>query len=276
MGIAKSGISVARQSRRKMKIISTTRIEASQSVFGHLTFDDRNESLNPIGHIKEVRLRLADDSHADSWAALEKRLAAIILAAQLHAPHIGKFHLVIARRRQHEVLVIDRVGHVALHFNRKFARNRFDAPTRDFHVLLAQRTLHIGDGQVVSGKPVGIHPKPHRVARPANIDRAHAGHGLQPLNGDALNDLVKLGTVVPVGVKRNRHNGARIGLGLCYPHIFDFGRQPPLGAAHPVAHVVGRFVDIAAQVKLHGDLRTLLCGGRADEPNALNGSDFLF
>ena len=71
--------------------------------------------------------------------------------------------------------------------------------------------------------------------------------------------------VVLLAGEREPHHGLRVGVALGDDRLLDLVGQLVARARHAVAHVVGRGLDVAAELELDGDLRDLLAAQRGHD-----------
>ena len=137
----------------------------------------------------------------------------------------------------------------------------------------ASRTAVIG--QLVGGEPVGLHPDVDRAVEPAH--EPHLAHPERALELD-LDDLVgQLGQLAQRPVAGHRH---REGGRLVVVELRDDGRlrvagEVPDREGDLLADVLGRHVDVPAQLELHDDDGLAGAGDRAQLADALHGVDHL-
>jgi len=79
-----------------------------------------------------------------------------------------------------------------------------------------------------------------------------------------------------VSLPRASHTiGCALTVDALHDRVLSFGRQPSAHARDAVAHVVGRLVDVAAELELDGDDRALLAARRAQRLHSLERRELL-
>ena len=130
---------------------------------------------------------------------------------------------------------------------------RDDLAGRQLDIAAAHRRLDIGDGQIAGGKRAAVEPDADGVAPlTANIDAGHALERRQPVDEEAVDIIGDPGRRHAFGCHGKPHHRVGVAIVLDDARLVGAFRQARPDAADSVAHIVGGFVDIAADFE-HDD-----------------------
>ena len=149
----------------------------------------------------------------------------------------------------------------------------FDAASRDLRVLRLDGAGHVGDGEVVGAKPVGVEEEVD-LSRPSSDDDDLA---------DAA-DAFQLASKLLVGVlrdvadrsrrrNRQRHDRRRVGIELLDRRLLDRARQQRQHTVHSIADFLRGDVAVLLEQERDDDLRDAFRRVRAELVDAADRVD---
>src|SRR5690606_32370353 len=207
-----------------------------------------------------------DDAQADVGHAVAAQVGTPLLGAQFDPGHVAQAHHVavgaLADRQPRELL---RGTVAAFHAQGEIARGRFDAAGGQLDVLRAQRRFDVARGDAARGHGVAVQPDAHGIALGAA--QLHAGHAVQrgePVDHVAVGVVGQLHRVHHGGTHVEPDDDVGVGLDLGDLRRVSLVRQAIHDPADAVAHVVGRRLDVAAEVELDGDVGAAVAALRLD------------
>ncbi len=168
-------------------------------------------------------------------------------------------------------------GEPGIGLDRQLALRRGDEPAGQLDVLLLDRALDVEHRQPARRERGAVDPDPHGVAPlAADIDRRDAGHGREPVDIDALQELGQLERVERRGGDADPHDGGGVGVDLAHDRQVDALGQAGHDARDAVAHVGGGGVGVAPDPELDRHRGALVLARRGDLANALEPRDRAF
>ena len=168
--------------------------------------EPRQALLHALDHRHRVLARLPADLEDHRRHAVEPRRRPLLLGAVFRVADVAHAHGRAGEVGHHEVVEGLRVGHPAHGAQRGLVEPRRHVAAGQVGVLPHQRVAHAGDGQLVRGQPVRIHPHVDRARQAAHdADLADTRRALQQRPRDLVGDLRQLAQR-PVARQRDREH----------------------------------------------------------------------
>ena len=222
---------------------------------------------------------------SDRILPVKLQIRRIVFRAQLRTPYIPQPNQrSIGIRFQNDVVELRRLAespdrsHAHLVLLAVDRRLLAYLPGRDFHVLLRERTHHIGRGQPASRHAHRIQPQPHRVlALAENNYVRHARNALQRVAHVNVEIVAHEQRRIFVVGNDGRAEDEVLRRFLSRDaHGLHRARQPSLRGVHPVLNIDGRQIRIARQIKCHRDAAgPVVAARRSDILHPLGPVDLL-
>ena len=232
----------------------------------------RRLRLGPLRHRQGVGRGLLDDADAHHGLAVAAEGEAVLVRAQFHPRHVPQAHQVTAippgQGQTGEVL-----GGIegALGAHAELALMGLDTPRRQLQVLGAQGRLHVRHRQAPrrQGLPVEPDAQGEGLAA-ADPDPGHAVDDREAVHQIAAGEVADLRDGQAVAGQVEPEDDVLIGVHLLDLRRLGLFRQIVDHPRHPVAHVIGGGIDVAADVELDGDVGAPVLAQGFDVVDALH------
>ena len=245
--------------------------------FGQGRADLVDLGADGLGNLQRVGLALALHGNADRVAAIAAGDGGIIGNAGFDPGDVAEADRVARDPVEHHIAEVVDALQAAVEPDAQLAVLRGHFAGGQFDIVAAQGVLDIGHGKLARGHGTAVEPDAHRKGAFA-ID-PQARHPVE--RGEAVGDEpVEIISDLGGGHAVRDHGEAhhRIGVGIAF---LDLGRVGLFGqviadAAHRIAHVIGRDIDIAPGLEFDGDAGLALTALGADRADARDRGDRAF
>jgi hypothetical protein len=227
-----------------------------------------------LGDRHGVRLRLAQHGEADRLDVVGPDIGAVVLDAARHLCDIAELHRIAGNLRHHQLAkglgIIDPPGKL----DGEFTVERLHLAGGQLDIAAAERLLDICHRDVAGRHGGAVEPDPHGVA-PLSVDRdaRHAVERRQPVDHEPIDEIGDLGSAHPVAGDGEPHHRIGIGVVLDDLRLLDVVRQLLADPGDGASDIVGRLVDIAADLELDGGRAHSLARLRGDGLDAADAGD---
>ena len=188
--------------------------------------------------IQRIGRCLLDDAQRHGGTALEAHRTALGSGANFDPGDVIDPHRVTIDGLDDDAAELFDSLQIRIGHHRKLTLSALDAPSRHFHILLAQGIFNIGRGQLVGSQALAIEPDPHgELAVTEDPHIGSTGQGLQARLDDAAGDIGDFQRRMFVGGKSDPDDGIGVCLNFGDHRFIDRIRQFVAHARNAVTHI---------------------------------------
>src|SRR5690606_28629041 len=266
-GMATTGISVVRHSRRKANTTSTTSTNAtkivsvtsasdcrtyvelsyaisSSNVGRELVADPLDAAPQLVDDLDLIRIGLLPEVEAGDRLAADLERAALVLRAEHRVADVAETHDTVAVALDDQVLELGRGAKPRLGLHRQLDEMALDAARWQLDVLAGDRRPHVEHRETVRAQPLRIDPEPHRVDLLRGLRHVRdPRHRLQTL-AEVLGNRAELELRAPIARQRDAEDRLRGGIGPVQDRRIHGGRQALRSTRDLIAHVARGGLDV--------------------------------